>query len=70
MLNVNDIETLSATVMPEDAEDKTITFSTSDSAVVTVDNSGNLSAIAEGTATITATTSNNLTATCEVTVAE
>lgn len=62
--------TLSATVTPEDATDKTITWSSSDEKVATVDG-GKVTGVAEGTATITATTkSGDKTATCAVTVSE
>ena len=47
--------TLSATITPEDATDKTITWSSSDEKVATVD-AGKVTGVAEGTATITATT--------------
>ena len=62
--------TLSATVTPEDATDKTITWSSSDEKVATVDG-GKVTGVAEGTATITATTkSGDKMATCTVTVSE
>lgn len=61
---------LSATVTPEDATDKTITWSSSDEKVATVDG-GKVTGVAEGNATITATTkSGDKTATCTVTVSE
>ena len=59
---------LTATVSPEDADDKTVTWTSDNSAVATVDASGLVSAISEGMATITATTANGLTASCEVNV--
>ena len=59
--------TLTATVAPEDATDKTVTWSTSDAAVATVDNNGKVSAVAAGTATITAKAGDKE-ATCVVTV--
>lgn len=55
---------LTAKVKPADA---TLTWSSSDEAVATVDATGKVTAIAAGTATITATTG-NATATCVVTV--
>lgn len=59
---------LSATVLPDDATDKTVTWTTSDESVATVRSSGFVMAVKSGEATITATTVNGLTATCKVTV--
>ena len=61
-------ETLTATISPAVVADNTITWTTSDGDVATVDD-GVVTAVAAGTATITATTVNGKTATCEVTVA-
>ena len=47
---------LSATVSPSDATDQTVAWTSSDDNIATVDNSGLVSAIAGGTATITVTT--------------
>ena len=62
--------TLIAAVMPEDATDKTVTWTSSNTNVATVDNNGLVTAVAAGSATITATTNDgtNLSASCEVTV--
>jgi len=59
--------TLTATVNPSDATDKTVTWSTSDAAVATVDQNGKVSAINNGNATITAS-AGGMQATCSVTV--
>ena len=62
---------LIATVLPENAENKNISWESSDDSVATVDENGLVTAIATGTATITVTTEDNeFTATCEVTVTE
>ncbi len=68
-LNPGGTATLTATVLPETADDKTITWSTSNSAVATVTD-GKVTAVAEGTAVITAKTKNGKTVTCDVTVKE
>lgn len=61
--------TITATVAPSDATNKTVTFSSSDNAIVTVDNTGKWVAVKAGTATITAkTTDGSKTATTSVTV--
>lgn len=62
-------ETLSATVAPTDSTDKSVQFTSSDATVATVTPvQGKVTAIKAGTATITTTTVNGKTATCEVTV--
>ena len=67
-LYVGDTETLTATVAPEGATNKNVTWSTSDASVATVEN-GVVRATGRGTATITVTTADgNYTATCTVTV--
>ena len=62
--------TLTATVTPSNATNKSVTWTSSDEAVATVSTSGVVTAVGNGTATITAKTKDgtNLTATCEVTV--
>lgn len=61
--------TLSATVMPADCSDKSVTWTSSNTAVATVSSSGTVTAVAAGSATVTATTVNGLKATCTVSVA-
>ena len=58
---------LTATVYPDNATDKTVTWSSSDEEVATVDEKGHITAVAPGTVTITATAGATK-ATCEVTV--
>lgn len=59
---------LTATVLPANATNKTVTWSSSAPTVVSVSTNGLITALKSGTATITAKTNNNKTATCAVTV--
>ena len=61
-------ETLAATVTPENAENKSITWSSNNEAVATVDVNGTVTAKSAGTAVITATSTNGKSAGCTVTV--
>ncbi|RGV56543.1 Ig-like domain-containing protein [Bacteroides fragilis] len=63
--------TLAYSILPENAENKNVKFSSSAPNVVSVDNSGKVTALQKGTSTITITTEDGgHTATCEVTSAE
>ena len=67
-LSIGENETLTATLSPANANTGTdITWSTDDATIATVAD-GVVTAIGIGTAMITATTANNCTATCQVTV--
>ena len=65
-LDVGGEETLTATVSPDDATDKAVTWSSDNTAVATVEN-GKVTAVSAGTATITAKAGGK-SATCSVTV--
>ena len=70
VMNVGDTETLTVTVEPANATNKTVTWSSSNTDVATVDESGKVTAIGKGTTLITATANDGSgkTATCTVTV--
>jgi len=61
---------LTIMIMPDEAIDKSVFWSSSDETVAMVDQNGTVTALKAGTATITAKTANGLKATCEVTVDE
>ncbi|MBQ6497958.1 MAG: Ig-like domain-containing protein [Bacilli bacterium] len=67
-LEEGDIETLVATVIPANATNKTVTWTSNDPSIASVDSNGLVTAREDGTATIIARTNNGFTATCEVTV--
>ncbi len=64
-------ETLTATVSPEDATDKSVKWSSDKPEIASVDGSGKVSALKEGKAVVTVTTvDGGKTASCEVTVSK
>ena len=68
-VKVDGTTTLSYSITPDNATDKTVSWSSDNESVATVDANGKVSGKSEGTATITVkTTDGNKTATCIVTV--
>ena len=68
VLDVNGTESLTATVAPDDASNKAVTWTSSDSSIVAVDESGTVTMKARGAAVVTVTTADGgKTASCTVT---
>lgn len=65
-LEIDETQTLTATLTPDNATDKTVTWTVAPAGVVSVEN-GVITALKDGTATVTAT-ANGKSATCSVTV--
>ena len=66
-INVGEKYKLTATISPSNATDKSVIWSSDNSSVVSVDNSGNICGMTAGTAIITAKSSNSKIATCKIT---
>ena len=66
-LNEGESVTLKATVIPDDADNKDVTWSTSDGSIVSVDQDGTIHALKQGSADILAK-AGDIQATCTVTV--
>ena len=69
-MNVGETATLKATVLPSDAANKNVTWSSSDKKIAAVTSDGVVKGIKAGTAIITVTTVSGKTAQCTVTVKE
>ena len=67
-LNVGKSFTITATVKPDNAWNRTVTWSSSDPSIATVDENGTVTAIAKGEAIITVESADGVTAECKVTV--
>lgn len=67
-MTVGTSERLEVTFTPGNTTETTLTWSSSDGSIVTVDGNGIVTAVSVGTADITATAENGKTATCNVTV--
>ncbi len=69
-LKTGESETLIATVSPDNATNKVVTWNSDDDTIATVDNNGKVTAVKKGTTTITVTTEDgSFSDTCEVSVA-
>lgn len=68
-LNINGTVQLSATIVPANATNKNVTWTTNNASIVTASQTGVITAVGMGTATVTITTADGAkTATCSVTV--
>ncbi len=67
-LTVGESDTLTADVTPTNATNKSVSWDSSDPSVAEVDANGKVTAVKAGSATITATTQNEKSASCTVTV--
>ena len=67
-LEIGDAKQLHASVQPPNTPDRTVTWSSSDDSIVTVDDIGIVRAVGLGTAVVTATAVNGVSGSCEVTV--
>ncbi len=68
LMIVGDKSELIAIVRPDEARDKSVTWTSSDETIATVDQNGMVTAVAPGNTVVTATTANGCTATCFVRV--
>lgn len=67
-LRVGDSIVVKANISPDNATSKTVTWTSSDSSVITIDSEGNLKTLKEGKAIIKATSSNEKSDSVEITV--
>ncbi|GFZ31724.1 hypothetical protein CSC2_22500 [Clostridium zeae] len=68
-LKQGEASNISATVTPDEAQNKAVKWTSSDTSIASVDENGKITAVNAGEVTITATTvDNNISATCAVTV--
>ena len=67
-INVGETRQITYTILPANATDKTVTYSSSDNSKVSVDQLGNIKALAEGDVLITITCSNGVSTDCQVVV--
>lgn len=70
ILEPGNSEKLTATALPEDASDKNLRWKSDNEGIAAVDQNGNVTAKAVGTATVTVTSVNGVSAACIITVKE
>ena len=69
-INVGETRQITYNILPANATDKTVVYSSSDDSKLTVDQEGNIEAIASGDFMITLTCSNGVSTNCQVVVSE
>lgn len=69
-INVGETRQITYTIIPANATDKTVTYSSSDNSKVSVDQLGNIKALEKGDVLITITCSNGVSTDCQVVVSE
>ena len=69
-INVGETRQITYNILPANATDKTVVYSSSDDSKLTVDQEGNINAIASGDFMITLTCSNGVSTNCQVIVSE
>ena len=69
-INVGETRQITYNILPANATDKTVVYSSSDNSKLTVDQEGNINAIASGDFMITLTCSNGVSTNCQVVVSE
>ena len=69
-MTIGDEKTLGYTINPSDATDKSVTFTSSNESVATVDANGKVVAVGKGACTVTVTAANGVTAEIAILVAE
>lgn len=67
-LKPGDVKKITATVLPENTNDKSVTWSSSDDSIATVSNDGTVHAIKVGNVEITAKTTNNISEKCSISI--
>ena len=70
IMHEGDTVSLHATVLPQNASNRTVTWVSQDPAVASVSDQGMVTALKAGETTVTATTVNGLTANCRISVSE